>query len=179
MYRKLTISKFLDEVASESPTPGGGSVAAISGAQAAALIEMVCALTLKHESYKSVHKKVLSFKKESNLLRKKMYTLCDSDAKSFNAVIKAYKSKDAGGIQKTLKGATEVPLLTYKIAIRLEQIASDLVRTGNRNAVSDAKSALYLAKAAKQSALENVKINLKEINEKKFIEKVNRLILYR
>ncbi len=156
------IEKFLEEVASKSPTPGGGAVAAVAGAFAAALVEMVANLT-KDGSLTSVAKK-------AKLLRLKLLKLADADVAAFQAVMKNWKTSRR---EASLKKATEVPLQTALLSQKVLGLTQVALKKGNQNAASDAKSAIYLAKAAIAAAAENVKINLKLIKDKKFIKKIN------
>ena len=126
------------------------------GAMAAALVEMVCGLTPNSSK----------FKVQSAKLREKLLKLADEDCRAFEEVMSAYKRKT--GVQEALKRATEVPLETMKAAAEVEKLAQKMVMEGNKNAVSDAKSAVYLAVAAQKAARENVEINLKGIKDEEW-----------
>ena len=153
---KQTIEKFQVELSSKKPTPGGGVVAALAASFSASLIEMVCNLT-KSDS-------VLSISKRTREIKKRLTTLADADVKAFDLVMKAYKlgkenPKRKGAIKKALRYAIEVPMEVRKLAQELEKIGYRVSKIGNKNAISDAKTAIHLAHAASKSALENVKIN--------------------
>ena len=105
-------------------------------------------------------------------IRERLLILADEDVAAFDNVMRVYKLKDNKLIQKNLKVATEVPLETAKVSSNLEKIARTLIKKGNKNAVSDAKTALNLAHAAKLSALENVYINLKYIKNEAYKNKI-------
>ena len=169
MVKTKKIGKFLEELSSSSPTPGGGSAAALTGSIAASLVEMVSNLTVGKEKYKKVQKRVQGIKTDSGKLREKLLKLAQDDIKAFDSVVRAYKKKS--GVQKALKRATEVPLETAKLAREVEKKADYLIKYGNQNALSDAKSAKYLAQAAMKSAVENVKINVKSLSDSKLKEK--------
>jgi formiminotetrahydrofolate cyclodeaminase len=160
---KLQISKFLDDLASKNPTPGGGVVAALSASFSASLIEMVCNLTIDKKAYIAVQKRIHEYKKASSQIGARLAKLADEDVRAFDAVIKAYRSKDKSKIKKSLKYAIEVPMEVRKLSQRLEEIGYKVSKIGNKNAVSDAKTAVYLARAASKSALENVVINKKAL----------------
>ena len=81
------------------------------------------------------------------------------DKKGYEKVMIAYKSKNKEKIKKSLKYAIEVPFEVRKISQELEKIAYRVSKIGNKNALSDARTAIYLARAASKSALENIKIN--------------------
>ena len=170
MIKDLKIEKFIEELASSSPTPGGGAAAALVGAISAGLCEMVANLTVCKERYRYNEPEIIKLQKEVVFFKKRLMTLADEDVKAFNKVMAAYKiskeEKDRNSqIENALKGATEVPLETARICSRLMGIARRLAKIGNKNATSDVKSAFFLAKAAKLSAVENIKINLRSVND--------------
>ena len=172
MIKDQSIEKFLEEVASNAPTPGGGAVAAVTGATAAALVEMVANLS-KSEEVKSK-----KFEK-TKTLRQKLLTLADEDAAAFDAVMAAFRvSKEDPGrkekIQKAFKSAAETPLKIAKLAKEVNLLAKEILEVGNKNAASDAKTAIYLSEAAKKSAFANVEINLTYIKDGNFIKKMEK-----
>lgn len=167
-----TINSFLDDLASNSPTPGGGSAAALTGAIAASLVSMVANLTIKKKGYEKVEKQMVRIAKEANEFRKKLLKLADEDADAFNRVMKAYKTKT--GIEVSLKYATEVPLETAEVSFQVLELANYVIGKGNKNALSDAKSAKYFAQAAINSAKENLLINIKYIKDQEFVERIRR-----
>ena len=137
------MNKFIEDLASSRPTPGGGAAAAVAGAMAAALVEMVARLTPGMTA--------------DETLRKRLLELADEDCQAFDAVMLAYKNKT--GKKEALKWAMQVPEETMRVAKQVEELALEMVEKGNKNAISDAKSAVYLAQAAQKSAMENVEIN--------------------
>lgn len=159
MINTQTLKKFQEELGSKNPTPGGGVMAALAGSFAASLIEMVCNLTIDKKGYEKVQKDMLKIHKEAVELKKKLSKLAEEDKKAFDKVMKAYKSKNKVAIRKSLKYAIEVPMEVRKLSQQLEKLAFHTSKIGNKNALSDAKTAMYLAHAAGKSALENIKIN--------------------
>jgi len=87
----MKIDGFLSELSSNSPAPGGGSVAALSGALGAALSSMVCNLTVGKEKYADVQNEIKDALKKSEQLRKDLIKLIDEDTEAFNSVMKAFK----------------------------------------------------------------------------------------
>ena len=153
------ISEFLEEVSSKSPTPGGGAVAAVAGAMAAYLVEMVCALTIGKKGYEK-HTKALE--DDARIAKKDkviLLDLADSDVAAFDSVMAAYKLKDKKRIGSALKLAMDVPAKVVGYCMEISDIAMELVKIGNKNAVSDAQTAQALAEAAIKGAKANVKIN--------------------
>jgi formiminotetrahydrofolate cyclodeaminase len=91
-------------------------------------------------------------------MKNKLTKLAEEDKKAYNKVIVAYKSKNKISIKKALKYAIEVPMEVRKISQELEKLAYRVSKIGNKNAISDAKTAIYLAHASGNQQ-ENIKIN--------------------
>ncbi len=178
-FKDKKVESFLKEVASSSPTPGGGSVAAVTGATAASLVEMVANLTIGKKGYEKVEKEMEAVAKEVSKLGKNLLVLADKDAEAFEMVMKAYKmkkedTKREGAIQKAFKNAAEIPAETANLSKKVFMLAKKAEKIGNKNANSDAKVAMHLATAAIASAVENVKINLPYIKDKDFVAKTRK-----
>ncbi len=162
--KEQKINDFLESVSAKTSTPGGGAVAALSGAMAAALIEMVCNLTIGKKGYEKMEKDIKILRYKAIKTKKGFLKSADRDVEAFNKVMEAYKipktdKSRMSKIQRALKYATEVPTQTAKLAVEIEKLAKRVAKIGNKNAISDAKTAGHLAKAAYSSAMENVKIN--------------------
>ena len=163
------VSELLDQLGSPSPTPGGGSVAALVGAAGAALVCMVAAMAKTRTG--SAHERseldlALAHARESG---GRLRTLVDDDSSAFLAVLAARRlphgmpeETDArqAAIQQALARATEVPLETSRACAIVLGAASVALAYGNPNAASDARSAGALAWAGLMSAIESVRINL-------------------
>lgn len=150
--RNYTIESFLEDLASKNPTPGGGAVAALAGAMAASLVVMVCNLTTGANSVKRIAN-------SANKLKNQLLDLADEDCRAFDGVLAAYRSKDKEVIGKSLQKAIDVPEKTMLLSNEVLKLAKIVLKKGNKNAFSDAKTAIYLAQAAIKSADENIKIN--------------------
>ncbi|MDR1966356.1 MAG: cyclodeaminase/cyclohydrolase family protein [Synergistaceae bacterium] len=175
-----TVKKFLDDLASDSPAPGGGSVAALGGALGAGLVSMVSRLTVGREKYRGNWEAMEAILSESEPLREKLAFLMDEDTKSFNALMaalklpkesEAEKSARREAIEDASKASTEVPLATLEACAGIAKLASNAARLGNPNAASDAGSAALLAEAAGKAAAYNVRINLPGIKDAAFVSK--------
>jgi formiminotetrahydrofolate cyclodeaminase len=94
-------------------------------------------------------------------LREDLLKLADEDVKAFDLVMLAYRSKSKPKIKRALLGAIEVPQKTKKLTQEVEKLAKIAAKKGNKNAISDAKTAIYLAQAAQKGAMENIEINKK------------------
>jgi formiminotetrahydrofolate cyclodeaminase len=159
--KNLKIGAFLEDLSSSAPTPGGGATAALAGAMAASLVEMVANLTIGKAKYEKVQKEVRILAGKAAKHKEILLKLADEDVKAFNQVMSAYKSKDQRKIKKALMYATEVPTKVALVSQGVRTLALKIARIGNKNAYSDAKSALHLTEAAVKSAQENIKINKK------------------
>lgn len=178
----MKINKFLSELASNSPAPGGGSVAALSGSLGAALSSMVCNLTIGKEKYADIQNEIKNVFKKSETLRKKLTSLIDKDTESFNDVMKAFKmpketeeqkKKRTDAIQEGYKNASMVPFETAKTCSEILDVAKVIAEKGNINSITDAAVSAIMTKAGVESAVLNVKINLRSIKDKNFVKDIS------
>ncbi len=167
---------FINRVASKSPVPGGGSVAALAGSLAAALCSMVANLTIAGKRFANVHAEMKKVLEKTEKLRKRLFELIEEDAKAYQAVAHAYKSNDAKAAQSALKNAALVPLETAETVVKLQPLLKTLLSKGNPNAKSDLVVADAMVEACRKGAVANVEANLKEITEKKFVVKTQEKI---
>jgi len=161
---KLTdkpINNFLDELASNAPAPGGGSVAALSGALGAALVSMVCNLTLGKKAYADVQDEINDLLAESEALRQELAGLLEEDVKAYTGYSKAAKMPRGTEEEKAvrqvvmlaaLKVATDVPLAIAEAAVKVMDLCMPAAEKGNKWAVSDAGVAVLMAEAALRRA---------------------------
>ncbi|MDO8844496.1 methenyltetrahydrofolate cyclohydrolase [Methylicorpusculum sp.] len=176
-----TLHLFLDELASKTPTPGGGSAAAFMGAQSAALTSMVCNLTLGKPKYSAVETDMQQLLEQSEVLRQQLTGMIKADIEVFDRLMAAYglpKDSDeqiaarSESIQKQLKEATLVPMACARAcasAIELSRIAAE---KGNLGVISDAGVAAMAGYAGLKSAALNVYINAGSLKDKEFAEQV-------
>lgn len=170
------VSNFLDELASNSPTPGGGSVAALAGALGAALISMVGNLTVGKKKYEDIEEDIKKIISSSEKLRYELSQLMEEDVKAFNNFMATYKmpkeTEDekkmrTKKIQEALVEAARIPLKTAYKCLDIMILSQEAAEKGNINVISDAGVAVLMAEAALESAILNVKINLKMIGDEK------------
>jgi len=176
------VSNFLDELASNSPTPGGGSVAALTGALGVALISMVGNLTIGKKKYEEVEEDIKRIISSSEKMRYDLSQLIEEDVKAFNNFMATYKmpkeTEDekkirAEKIQESLIKAAKVPLEVAYKCLDILNLSKEIAEKGNINVVSDAGVAVLLAEAALESAILNVKINLGMIKDEKIKEELS------
>ncbi len=168
---------FYDEVASSSPAPGGGSVAASAGVLASALTAMVCRLTVGKKAFADVKDELSAIRDQADTLRAELTRLIDTDKEAFNKVMAAFKlPKDtqerATAVEAATKGAAEVPLTVMKKSLEVLRLAETAARKGNPHSVSDAGVASLMGLAAVEGAGYNVKINLSSLNDAAFVKRL-------
>ncbi len=169
---------FVDEVASKSPAPGGGSVAAASGMLAAGLVAMVGRLTIGKKKYADVKEKMEEIIRHADELRAELSILIQKDADAFNAIMAARKlPKDtdeekaarAEAITKATKVACTTPLEVAGKASTVLDLAKQVIEMGNVNSVTDGGVGARMAHSAVYSAGWNVKINLGGLDDHTFV----------
>ena len=179
MIKDQPIQLFLDELASKAPTPGGGSAAAIMGAMGAALVSMVCNLTLGKKNYALVEGDIQATLEKSESLRVQLTDMVRADMEAFDQVMVAYampKNTDeeqqvrGEAIQAALKAATVVPLACAKASAEVIGLSRVVAEKGNKNVASDAGVAVLAGYAALKSAALNVYVNLGAIKDEGFAQ---------
>ncbi|WP_025272046.1 cyclodeaminase/cyclohydrolase family protein [Haloglycomyces albus] len=170
--RNTTIDQWYTDLASASPAPGGGAAAGMSAAMGAALVSMVCNLTIgkpKYAEHEEIAREVLAAAESA---RNDAQRLAEDDETAFNGVIAAYKMpKDTDeekaartdAVQKGLVQAAETPLAVCEVAARIIKLAGRIMNHSNPNVVSDVAVAASAARSALESAALNVDINLASI----------------
>jgi methenyltetrahydrofolate cyclohydrolase len=169
MLKHLSLEEFAARLAAGTPTPGGGSAAALAGGLGASLVAMVCALTLGREGYREHDEALGKIAARSEALRRDLLLLVDRDAAAYDGVMEALRlpkgteaEKEArrAALRRANLSATEAPLAAAEACRTVLELAADLLPRGNRNARSDIGSAALLAGAGLQAALMNVRVNL-------------------
>ena len=180
MLVSKTVTEFLNELASNSPAPGGGSVAALAGALGAALTAMVCRLTIGKKKYVEVQQEMEEVLSKAEELRGKLTILIDEDTQAFNTVMAAFglpketdqeKLARSVSIQEATKVAALVPLKVMEHCEQAIGLALRVAEKGNVNSISDAGVSALLLEAACQSAALNVRINIATLQEEEFVTK--------
>jgi formiminotetrahydrofolate cyclodeaminase len=175
---RKSLNAFLDELASSSPAPGGGSVAALSGALGAALTSMVCNLSVGKKKYADVEDELKNVLAQSEHLREQFTELIDRDTVAFNKVMEAFalpketepqKALRAAAIREATKEATLVPLEVMKHCIDALALAQTVAAKGNANSVTDAGVSALMLHAAVEGAGLNVRTNLNSLNDPEFV----------
>lgn len=182
MGERLTgesMRSFLKELSSAAPTPGGGSVAALSGALGAALISMVSNLTVGKEKYADVQDEIAALLRKSENLREELIELLEADVRVYTELSETMKmprdteeQKDrrTKEMDKALKAATNVPMKIAEACVSVMELCRPAAEKGNINAISDVGVGILMAEAGLRSAALNVLINLAWIKDTAFVK---------
>lgn len=178
MFKDLTLQEFVNKTASNEPTPGGGSISATNGAIAYSLTQMVANLTVGKEKFVEVEEKMNEVITKAESLRQELLVDIDTDASSFDEVMKAFKMPKgtdeekkarSAKIQEGYKYAASVPLSVARKIVESMELIEFVVQNGNQNAVTDGLVAMMNARTGCLAALLNVKINLGSIKDQEFV----------
>jgi len=177
----LSVNEFLNELASDSPAPGGGSASCVAGAMGAGLAAMVSRLTLGKKGYEELEPFFSEKISQLDIHYKKLTKLIDKDANAFNGVIAAFKlpkdtedakTKRSAKIQEEYKNAALVPMETVRTCKSVLDIILEIGTKGNKNALSDIAVAALNTLTGLKGAAYNVEINLPSIKDQEFNSKM-------
>jgi len=181
----MRVTDFIDELSIDSPAPGGGSVSALVGSLASALVSMVASLTHGKKGMESVKPEMEEIGNRAQIVKDQLTFLVDEDTRAFNSIIDASRMKKKSDEEKVLrieaiqtatKKATEVPLKVAKLCLEALELAEIVAKDGNPNSVSDAGVAAEVAFAGVRGARLNVLINLPGIKNEVFCKKMTTAI---
>jgi glutamate formiminotransferase/formiminotetrahydrofolate cyclodeaminase len=177
----MTLKGFMNETASESPAPGGGSVSAYLGAVGVALGTMVANLSGHKRGWDARWKEFSDWAEKGKEIQNTLLQLVDEDTKAFNQIILAFglskkseeekKSRDAA-VQEATKNAILVPLKVMETAFSAFDLIKEMVIEGNPNSISDAGVGALAIRSCIKGAFLNVKINSAGLNDKEFVKTV-------
>ena len=171
------IREFLADLASEASTPGGGSAAAVMGAMGAALVSMVCRLTIGRKGYEAVDAELTAVLDEAEALRARLTDMARADVEAYTAVLAAYqRPKDTpeqavartDAVQAALRGATEVPLSCARASAAVVALGRRAAEKGNRTAAGDAAAGALAAHAALRASALNVHANAARMTDRAY-----------
>ena len=178
MFIENTVQSFLDDLASGRATPGGGSAAAAAGAMGAALVSMVCNLTIGKKKYIAVEDQIKEILEKSERLRAELSGLISDDPQAFNLVMAAFRmpkgtEEEKVAREKAIQAGTEqatlTPLATARACAEVIELCYSVAKMGNPNTISDAGAAAACAQAGLKAASLNVLINLPSIKDEEFV----------
>jgi len=182
MLVKLPVEEFSRVLGSNSPAPGGGSVAALSGALGANLVSMVCSLSIGKKDYESFDNELAEALELAQTLSEALLKRVDLDAEAFNSVMAAFKmtkqteeekKSRSKAIQAGFKEAVQSPLGIARECLDVLRLANKLLGKSNTNALSDLGVASLQAYAGLEGAIMNVKINIPSIKDTNFVSETS------
>jgi glutamate formiminotransferase/formiminotetrahydrofolate cyclodeaminase len=171
---RMTVEGFADELGSNSPAPGGGSVAALAGSLAGGLVSMVAALTHGKKGYREHDASMDRLGVEAQALKDQLLAAVDRDTAAFNAVMGCFRLPKGSEEERAAreeailaanKAATEIPLSVIGLCAKVLELAQEVAARGNQNSLSDAGVAGLMARAGAWGAFYNVLINLPGIED--------------
>jgi len=163
-----TVGNYLEELSSNSPTPGGGNVAALCGVLASSLGTMVCNLTIGKKKYADVENELTIIKNKLGLFKENFLQLAQKDNEAFDKVMLAFKmpketdlqkSERAAAIEEATIEAAMVPSKVLATGMEMLPLIETIIEKGNQNSLSDAGVAVSLIKTAIEGAFLNIAIN--------------------
>jgi glutamate formiminotransferase/formiminotetrahydrofolate cyclodeaminase len=174
---KMNLREFCNETLSDSPAPGGGSVAALMGALGASLGGMVANLSASKRGWDDKLEYFSKWAVKAQQLKDELLALVDEDSAAFNKVMDAFalpkqsadeKTARGGAIESTTKYAAEIPLKVMETASKSYELLAEMAEKGNPNSTSDVGVGIYATRACIDGAALNVRINLAALEDAKF-----------
>jgi glutamate formiminotransferase/formiminotetrahydrofolate cyclodeaminase len=173
----MAVDRFVDEVSSESPAPGGGSVAALAGSLAAGLSAMVANLTVGKKGYEGEWAAMSDLAARAQVVKARLVRAVDEDTDAFNAAMAAMRmpkgtpeehAARSAALEAGYQQAARVPLQTAQSCLEALALALEVAEKGNANSASDAGVAALMARAGVEGAVLNVLINLASVKDDAF-----------
>ena len=178
MLSTESVKLYLEKVASEKPTPGGGSICALAATAGAALTAMIAGLTLGRTKYAASESDMRAIKSKADMLHASLLEDVDRDALAYDRVVEAFdmpkktdkdRTKRNQAVQTAFKHAAEVPLKVAERALEVMDLAGHAITIGNPNAATDGFVGTVMARSAVLGAVYNVMINLESIKDEDFV----------
>lgn len=170
-YLSWKLEEYFENLSSKTPTPGGGSVAGVTGALSSALLSMVGNFTVGKKKYKEYEEEIKELLCENGILRKKLENYIEKDSEIYQNIMK-YTKENPSLAQKFLKESANLHLDIAKSSLRIIRWNGVLVEKGNRNLISDVGISAVIAIATFYSAKINAWINMKYIEDEDFCKMV-------
>ena len=170
----MELNQFIEQLSDGTPTPGGGGAAALAGAMSASLAVMVANLTVGRRKYQAVQADALMAQSRAEELRGELFQAIEDDAYVYQRVVTILQHRTDNNdgtaiqaIEDALTSAAQVPLNVARHSKDVVLLLQNLVEIGNEHAVADAAAGAFLARAAIQASVLNMKANLKEVKNEK------------
>lgn len=171
-FQNYSIEQYQEALASKKSTPSGGSALALTLDTASSLCLMVCNLTFDKKGYENVRDRISVLKDESLQIKEQAKILMNEDSIAFNALMDAFKNKDEERIKEEAVHSAMVPYRLINETKKLQQVAEELIKIGNKNVQSDAIIAYDLCNAIYNGSKLNIKANIPFINDQNILSKL-------
>ena len=177
----MSLTGFVEETASESPAPGGGSISAYIGSLGVALGTMVANISSHKRGWDERWEEFSDWAEKGKKYYDELIKLVDEDTNAFNNIMTAFglpnkteteKAERKNAVQKATKYAIEIPFKVMELAYQSMEVIKAMAETGNPNSVSDAGVGALCARSAVMGAFLNVKINSANMEDKKFVNDI-------
>lgn len=177
----MKLSEFAEETASESPAPGGGSVAAYSATMGIALATMVANLSAHKRGWDDRWEEFSQVAERGMMLQNQLALLVDADTAAFNAIMEAYglpksneeqKSKRSEAIQLATRNAIDVPMQVARLALESMKVASEMAKKGNPNSITDAGVGAMAIRTGVKGAVLNARVNLQDLKDAEYVQRI-------
>lgn len=172
-YADLTLREFIDQAASGSPTPGGGSIAALVGTLAASMAAMTANFTIGKVKYAQHDAMMRDILQKLQTMIGELRDAIDADARAFEGISEAYKlpkdqpeevERRKQAIDAALLGAMQVPMSVLRMCIKVAELLPSLAGAGNPNLLSDVEVAGIMIDAAARAARTNILVNSRQLS---------------
>ena len=179
----LKVHEFVNEVSSDSPAPGGGSVSALSASLSASLVAMVANLTFGKKEYENKKRTIEMIGRDAQKIKKELTLLIDSDTDAFNMIMESFRLPKKTieekairdiEIEKATINAIEIPFKVMELSMKSLELSKKIAKIGNKNSLSDSGVSSEMAFSAINGAYMNVLINLKELTNDNYVKKMNK-----
>lgn len=173
-YIQGSINKYLDDLSAKLPAPGGGSAAALAGALGVSLVIMVLNYTIGKEKYREFENELKDKLNLAKELKDRLTELIDKDVQAYKKASLGFNSQDNTVKEKSLKDASGVPIQICNNSFQAMKLCFEILGKTNKNLISDIAVAAELLETSYNSALYNIKINLKGIKDEDFVSNINK-----
>lgn len=174
MYMNEKINDFLDDLSSKDVEMGGGSIIGLNLSSVCSLIEYICNLTIGKKRYIDVEESAKKILEEAEILKNESLEIIDKDKEILEKILLCYKTRneDKQNYNKILQEAVDFSFQTLELSYKVLKLVLDISKIGNLMLVSDFEIGTYMAYSCVESSVTNIKINLQNVEDEVYIEKM-------
>lgn len=174
MYSNGTINEFLDDLSSKNVEMGGGSIIGLNLASVCSLVEYICNLTIGKKRYIDVEEKAKKILEEAEMLKNESLEAIDEDKEILEKILLYYKTRneDKQNYTQILQKSVDFSFKTLELSYKVLILVSEISKIGNLMLVSDFEIGAYIAYSCVESSITNIKINLQNVEDEIYVEKM-------